>query len=74
VCSISNQLYAALDWLVDQQERIERSLARRHLHEGTLVLYALSDQVNHFLAFLSHLSTSRPQLHSGSVAAVRLVA
>ncbi len=32
-------LYAALDWLVDQQERIERALAKRHLREGTLVLY-----------------------------------
>lgn len=32
-------LYAALDWLIDQQERIEQSLARRHLRDGTLVLY-----------------------------------
>jgi hypothetical protein len=33
------ELYGALDWLVGQQERIEKSLARRHLHDGTLVLY-----------------------------------
>jgi hypothetical protein len=33
------ELYAALDWLLDQQKRIERTLARRHLHDGTLVLY-----------------------------------
>jgi transposase len=33
------ELYTALDWLVGQQKRIERSLARRHLHDGTLVLY-----------------------------------
>jgi transposase len=33
------ELYAALDWLVEQQERIEQALARRHLREGTLVLY-----------------------------------
>ncbi len=33
------ELYAALDWLVGQQERIERMLARRHLKHGTLVLY-----------------------------------
>jgi len=32
------ELYETLDWLVGQQERIEQSLARRHLH-GTLVLY-----------------------------------
>ena len=33
------ELYNALDWLVDQQERIENALARRHLKNGTLVLY-----------------------------------
>lgn len=33
------ELYEALDWLVGQQERIERTLARRHLQHGTLVLY-----------------------------------
>jgi transposase len=33
------ELYEALDWLVGQQQRIERALARRHLEHGTLVLY-----------------------------------
>jgi len=33
------QLYEALDWLVGQQRRIEQALARRHLQNGTLVLY-----------------------------------
>jgi hypothetical protein len=33
------ELYAALDWLLEQQKRIEKSLAKRHLHDGTLVLY-----------------------------------
>jgi transposase len=33
------ELYATLDWLLGQQKRIEKSLARRHLHDGTLVLY-----------------------------------
>src|SRR5580704_1252988 len=32
-------LYDALDWLIEQQERIEKALARRHLKNGTLVLY-----------------------------------
>jgi len=32
-------LYEALDWLVGAQERIEKALARRHLDDGTLVLY-----------------------------------
>jgi transposase len=32
-------LYEALDWLIAQQERLESALARRHLKNGTLVLY-----------------------------------
>jgi len=32
-------LYEALDWLLEQQPRIEQALARRHLGNGTLVLY-----------------------------------
>src|SRR6202140_3878096 len=35
-------LYDALDWLIEQQERIEKALARRHLKNGTLVLYDVS--------------------------------
>jgi transposase len=37
-----DELYAALDWLLERQQRIERALARRHLREGTLVLYDVS--------------------------------
>ena len=33
------EVYAALDWLVGEQERIEAALARKHLVDGTLVLY-----------------------------------
>lgn len=36
------EIYAAVDWLGAQQARIERSLARRHLQDGTLVLYDVS--------------------------------
>ena len=38
----ADELYAALDWLGERQERIEARLARRHLAEGTLVLYDVS--------------------------------
>ena len=38
----ADQLYAALDWLSQRQERIERRLARRHLDEGSHVLYDVS--------------------------------
>jgi len=33
------EIYAALDWLGSEQSFIENGLARRHLKEGTLVLY-----------------------------------
>ncbi len=36
------EVYAALDWLLGQQPRIEAGLARRHLRDGTLVLYDVS--------------------------------
>jgi Transposase DDE domain len=35
-------LYVALDWLGERQEAIEKALARKHLHDGTLVLYDVS--------------------------------
>lgn len=35
-------LYAALDWLAERQEGIERRLAGRHLQAGELALYDLS--------------------------------
>ena len=34
-----DELYEAMDWLLSRQERIESALAKRHLVEGTLVLY-----------------------------------
>jgi len=36
------ELYAALDWLLERQAAIETALARRHLQNGTLVLYDVS--------------------------------
>lgn len=37
-----DDLYAAMDWLVERQPKIEQALAKRHLSEGTLVLYDLT--------------------------------
>src|SRR3982750_2718107 len=34
-----DQLYDALDWLLERQETIETKLAKRHLSDGALVLY-----------------------------------
>lgn len=36
------ELYAAMDWLLNRQARIERKLAARHLSQGGLALYDLS--------------------------------
>ena len=36
------ELLGAMDWLLDRQERIEKTLARRHLEDGGFVLYDLS--------------------------------
>jgi transposase len=33
------ELYAALDWLLERQTRVENKLAAKHLSEGTLILY-----------------------------------
>ncbi len=37
-----DELYAALDWLLARQPAIETALAKRHLSNGTLVLYDVS--------------------------------
>jgi len=37
-----DDLYAAMDWLLGQQDRIQKRLADRHLESGGLVLYDLS--------------------------------
>src|ERR1700729_2067689 len=36
------EVYFALDWLLEQQPRVESALSRRHLKHGTLVLYDVS--------------------------------
>ena len=36
------ELYQAMDWLVDRQQRIESKLAGKHLRDGSLVLYDVS--------------------------------
>jgi hypothetical protein len=46
VCGVDrcdeDDLYDAMDWLVERQEAIERGLAERHLEASTLVLYDVS--------------------------------
>jgi transposase len=37
-----DDLYEAMDWLLERQQRIEDRLARRHLKDGELVLYDVS--------------------------------
>ncbi len=38
----ADELYAALDWLLEAQPRVEKKLAERHLADGCLVLYDLT--------------------------------
>jgi len=38
----ADDLYAAMDWLLERQEPIQKKLAARHLRAGGLVLYDLS--------------------------------
>jgi hypothetical protein len=37
-----DELYAAMDWLIERQEAIEKRLAKRHLAAGGLVLFDLT--------------------------------
>src|SRR5258708_2676655 len=37
-----DELYGAMDWLIERQGKIEDRLARRHLTDGELVLYDVS--------------------------------
>jgi hypothetical protein len=74
------ELYEALDWLIGQQQRVETELARRHLKNGTLVLYDVTS--TYFegrtceLARLATTATARPascRSSSGSCARPRVV-
>jgi transposase len=38
-----DELYNALDWLLEKQEKIEKQLATKQLESGTLVLYDVTD-------------------------------
>ena len=37
-----DDLYAAMDWLLERQDAVQKKLSSRHLHEDGLVLYDLS--------------------------------
>jgi hypothetical protein len=38
-----DDVYEAMDWLLERQSRIEKKLAKRHLKEGDMVMYDLGD-------------------------------
>jgi hypothetical protein len=40
--AVHDDLYAAMDWLLERQPAVEQRLARRHLREGELALYDVS--------------------------------
>jgi transposase len=43
----ANDLYAAMDWLLKRQDRIETKLAKRHLEDGAVVLFDVSSSSYH---------------------------
>jgi hypothetical protein len=43
----ANELYDALDWLLQRQDRIEKKLAKRHLEDGAVVLFDVSSSSYH---------------------------
>lgn len=42
-----DDLYAAMDWVVERQSFIEKKLAKRHLREGAMVFYDVSSSSYH---------------------------
>ena len=40
--AVHDDLYAAMDWLLERQPQVEQRLARRHLKQGELALYDVS--------------------------------
>ena len=38
----TDEIYAAMDWLVSRQDDIEKQLAARHLHQGGIAMFDLS--------------------------------
>ena len=67
-----DDLYVAMDWLLTQQKKIEKSLAKRHLADGALVLYDLtSTYFEGHACPLAHVGYSRdgkrgtPQIEFG---------
>ena len=42
-----NELYSAMDWLLARQRGVEQRLAKRHLHDNTLMLYDLTSSYFH---------------------------
>ena len=41
-CTSEEELYSAMDWLLEHQAQIETKLAKKHLAEGTFLLYDVS--------------------------------
>jgi hypothetical protein len=59
-----DELYAAMDWLIERQDKIEKRLAKRHLKEGGLVLFDLTSSsfegVTCPLAKIGHSRDGKP--------------
>ncbi len=63
-----NDLYFAMDWLGEQQERIEGALAAKHLKGGLLVLYDITSTYSKVAPALWRSSVT-----AGMVSAFKLI-
>ena len=68
----TDEVYAAMDWLVDRQDAIEAQLARRHLREGGIAMFDLSSSwvegTHNQLAAFGHSrdgKRGKPQINYG---------
>lgn len=66
------ELYSAMDWLLERQEKVENALAKRHLGQGCTVLYDLSSSYfeGHCCSLAQHGYSrdgrgDRPQINYG---------
>ena len=57
-------LYEAMDWLLVRQDRIERRLAQRHLHEGAPVFADVSGSYGRTCPLMRTTATARSSIPS----------
>ena len=60
-----DELYAAIGWLGERQQMIEKALARKHLRDGTLVLYDVSSSYLEGRCYRARQTRLQPRRQEG---------